>query len=82
TVSLAIADSDNYHTDTSEVIRKATQTATTDNDGYFELLIPRNISRAGGDNFTLTIDPGNSGEYARTITTVSDTDSVNFLLTT
>lgn len=82
TVTLAISDSDNYHTDTSEVIRKKTQTTTTDDDGYFQLLIPRNISRAGGDSFTLTIDPGASGEYARTITTVGDVDHVNFLLTT
>ena len=82
TVTLAIADSDNFFTDTGETIRKKTQTTTTDDDGYFELLIPRNISRAGGDSFTLTIDPGNSGEYARIITTIGDLDSINYLLTT
>jgi len=81
-VTLTISDSDNYHVDSGELIYKKTQTTTTDADGYFELLIPRSISRAGGDSFVLTIDPGGTGQYIKTITSIGDVDSVNFLLTT
>lgn len=82
TATLTINDSDNLFSDTSELIAKKTQTDTTDDDGYFELLIPRNISRSGGDSFTLTITGTDIDTYTKTITTVGDLDHVNFALLT
>jgi hypothetical protein len=82
TVELTINDSDNFHVDSGELIYKKSQSTTTDADGYFELLIPRNVARSGGDSFTLTIDPDGTGEYIKTITNVGDVDAINFLLLT
>lgn len=82
TVTLKINDSDNLHTDTSELLVRKTQTDTTDADGYFELLIPRNIARAGGDSYTLTVTGTGIEDYEKTITSVGDYDHVNFALLT
>lgn len=81
-VTLQISDSDNFHSDTSELIARKTQSTTTDTDGYAELLIARNISRSGGDSYVLTVSGTGISDYSRTITNIPDADHVAIALLT
>lgn len=82
TVTLQISDSDNFLTDSGELIARKTQSTTTDSDGYAQLLIARNISRNGGDNYVLTVSGTGISDYSRTITTVPDVDHIAVALLT
>lgn len=82
TVTLQISDSDNFLTDSGELIARKTQSTTTDVDGYAELLIARNISRNGGDNYVLTVSGTGISDYSKTITTVPDIDHIAVALLT
>jgi hypothetical protein len=79
TVQLTINDADNFHPGTGELIYKRTYTTTSDNDGYWEIPVHRDISREGGDLYTLVIDPGGSGEESYTIRSIPDIESVHYL---
>lgn len=79
TISLAISEADNFHTDSGEFLYKEAETTTTDTDGYFELFIPRNAAHGGGGVFTLSIDAGGAGASSWSITSIPDQDHVNFL---
>lgn len=80
-ISLTIDEADDFHTDSGEFLYKEAETTTTDADGYFELIIPRNAAHGGSGVFTLSIDPGNSGSTTWTINNVPNQDHVNFLNT-
>lgn len=76
TVSLALDENDNYGQDTSELIKNATVSTTTDADGFFSLFVRRDLMRQGAGNLTLTV-----GDLSWAVETVPDEDNVNFLRT-
>lgn len=80
TVQLRIDQTDDYHAGTPESLYSEIETTITDADGYFEFFIPRGIDHLGGAGFTLIVDPTGdaNSKRERTITTVPNTDWVNF----
>lgn len=74
TITLQILDGDNYNPRSAETYDSAEVTTTTDADGYWQLLLPRDAAHSGGDVFRLIVD----GE-THTVSVVPDVDSISYL---
>lgn len=79
-VTMAIADDDNFGQDTGELIYPAIQSTTTDDDGFFYFFVRRDVARIGSDSLTITID-NTLGDLSWSVATLPDQESINFLET-
>lgn len=80
-VQATIGEADNYHPDTGEVIYAETETDTTDDDGYWQILLPKDAYRIGGGTITITIDPQGTGQIIWPVTSIPNVNSIHFLET-
>lgn len=74
TVTLQILDGDNYNPRTAETFESSQVEAATDADGYWELLLPRDVAHSGGDIFRLIVDG-----KTHSVSEVPDLDAVCYL---
>lgn len=74
TVTLQIADGDNYNPRTAETYETGTISTTTDGDGYWELFFPRDVAHLGGDVLRLTVNGENIS-----IASIPDQDTICYL---
>jgi len=78
-VRLTISDAGDYYADTGELMHMETESTSTDNDGYFEVYLPRDVAHAGSQTYTLTVASGEAGQVIYAITTVADANAFHFL---
>jgi len=71
-MTMTIASANDYLVGTSENIKSAVETTTTDNDGFFSFQVPRSASRA--QNVVITISGGGK---IWTLNTVPDQNFIN-----
>lgn len=75
TVTLQRQTGREYNPGTAETYARTLVTVTTDADGYWELLVPRNIARSGGDVFRLTVD----GKFHPLAASIPNVDTICYL---
>lgn len=73
-VYIAIADQDNFNPRTAETFHQGRITAMTDEDGYWQLSVPRTLARVGGDNLALNV-----AGRAHTLNDIPNVDTICYL---
>ena len=78
-VRLTISGAGDYFADTGELMHLQTESVSTDNDGYFEVFLPRDVAHTGSQTYTLTVASGEAGQVVTAITSVADINAFHFL---
>lgn len=73
-IRLEISDGDNFNPRTAETFMTGAILATTDSDGYWDLMIPRGVAHVGGDAWRLYV-----GEKTHTLRQIPDVDALCYL---
>lgn len=78
-VQLSVAAAGNYSIGAGFLHHRETESATTDNDGYFEFYLPKDADEEGDAGYTITVAPDTTATLAWPIPSVPDVDHINFL---